>query len=91
MRKMKMIVSKKNQPRCLEAFGVFSDYFSLHKSGVHTLKNKQFRKMKMVNKKHRIFRMRDGPPVDTEPPYIGTNQTGPPMQWLVLKQTRARY
>ena len=35
--------------------------------------------------------MRDGPPVDTEPPYIGTNQTGPPMQWLVLKQTRARY
>ncbi len=33
-----------------------------------------------------IFRMRDGPPSVTGPP----DQTEPPMEWLVLKQTRAR-
>lgn len=44
----------------------------------------------MVKNKHRIFRMRDGPPENTGPPQTGPPHTGLSMQWLVLKQTRAR-
>jgi len=91
MQKNIRFVGTKNKPRFLEAFGVSKkSKFILHELGVRSLTNKPFRKTQlrkigMVNKKHRFFRMRDGPPAETGPP-----KTGPPMEWLVLKQTRAR-
>jgi len=101
MQKNISFIETKNKPRFLGAFGVFKkSKFILHESGISSLKNKQFRKISIVNKKHRIFRMRDGPPAETGPPKTGppntevrsngANSTGPPMEWLVLKQTRAR-